>query len=71
MGADINAPDERNFTPVIVAFKGHVESARMLLERGAVIDTRNRYGETPLHQALLWAEIEVVPRRSESGQPLW
>jgi ankyrin repeat protein len=66
-GADINAPDERNFTPVFVAFKGHVESARMLLERGAVIDIRNRFGETPLHQALLWTEIEVVRLFLEHG----
>jgi hypothetical protein len=66
-GADINAPDERNFTPVFVAFKGHVESARMLLERGAVIDIRNRYGETPLHQALRWGEIELVRLFLEHG----
>ena len=67
MGADINAPDERNFTPVFVAFKGHVESARMLLERGAVIDIRNRYGETPLHQALRWEDIELVRLFLEHG----
>ena len=66
-GADINAPDERNFTPVFVAFKGHVESARMLLELGAVIDIRNRYGETPLHQALRWEEIELVRLFLEHG----
>jgi ankyrin repeat protein len=66
-GADINAPDERNFTPVFVAFKGHVESARMLLERGAVIDIKNRSGETPLHQAVRWAEIELVRLFLERG----
>jgi ankyrin repeat protein len=66
-GADINAPDWRNFTPVFVAFKGHVQSARMLLERGAVIDIRNQYGETPLHQALRWGEIELVRLFLEHG----
>ena len=66
-GADINAADERNFTPVFVAFKGHVESARMLLDRGAVIDIRNRYGETPLHQALRWGEIQLVRLFLERG----
>jgi ankyrin repeat protein len=66
-GADINAPDERNFTPVFVSFKGHVEDARMLLERGAVIDIRNVYGETPLHQSLRWGEIELVRLFLEHG----
>ena len=66
-GADINAPDERNFTPVFVAFKGHVESARMLLERGAVINITNIFGETPLHQAIRWGEIELVRLFLEHG----
>jgi ankyrin repeat protein len=39
----------------------------MLLERGAVIDIRNRYGETPLHQALRWGEIELVRLFLEHG----
>jgi len=59
-GANINAPDGRNFTPIFVAFKGHAEDARMLLERGAVIDIRNQFGETPLHQSIRWGQIELV-----------
>jgi hypothetical protein len=66
-GADINARDHRKFTPVFVAFKGRVEDARMLLERGAVIDIRNGFGETPLHQAVRWGKIELVRLFLELG----
>jgi hypothetical protein len=66
-GADINAPDNRNFAPVFVAFKGHVESARMLLERGGVIDIRNTFGETPLHQSVRWGKVELVRLFLEHG----
>jgi ankyrin repeat protein len=66
-GADINAAGKRNITPVFVAFRGHVESARMLLERGAVIDIRNIFGETPLHQSIRWGRIKLVRLFLEHG----
>ena len=67
-GADINAGDYRNHcTPVSIAFRGHVEDARILIERGAVIDIRNMDGETPLHQSLRWEKIELVRLFLEHG----
>ena len=40
-GADVNARDDQRFTPLIPAFhRGHLEFARMLLRRGAVISNR-------------------------------
>ena len=64
-GADINAG---NYTPLSrAAFAGHVEFARMLLERGAVIDAPNGIGETPLHWAARMGRIEVVRLLLEHG----
>jgi ankyrin repeat protein len=59
-GADINSADYKKFTPVFLAFKGDVTSARILIERGAEIHIRNIEGDTPLHQAIRWGEIELV-----------
>jgi ankyrin repeat protein len=61
-GADINARDDDDYTPLYFAFKGHVESVRMLLERGAaaVINLRNTRGETPFHHAARLRHVEIV-----------
>jgi ankyrin repeat protein len=39
----------------------------MLLERGAVIDIRNHFGETPLHQSVRWGKVELVRLFLEHG----
>ena len=52
---------------MFVGFKGHIESARRLLEHGAVINITNSFGETPLHQAIRWGEIELVRLFLEHG----
>ncbi len=61
-GADINARDDDDYTPLYHAFGGHVESVRMLLERGAaaVINIRNTRGETPFHHAARLRNAEIV-----------
>jgi ankyrin repeat protein len=47
--------------------QGHVEFARMLLERGARIDARMTNGETPLHWAVRGKNIQVVRLLLEHG----
>jgi len=68
-GADINARNDGDYTPLYFAFRGHVESVRMLLERGAaaVIDIRHQYGETPLHHAARLGNVEIVRLYLEHG----
>ena len=59
-GADINAADNRNNTLVSVAFRGHIESTRRLIELGAVIDIRNSQGNNSLHMSIRYGSIEHV-----------
>ena len=68
-GADINAEDELCKTPLMFTVsEGHVEFARMLLERGAVIDARNNSsGKTALHYAAQNRYIQVVELLLEHG----
>jgi ankyrin repeat protein len=52
-GADINAKDNRGWTPIYMAlYFGHNNSVRTLLERGANVHVQNRDGRTPLHLAI-------------------
>ena len=66
-GADINAKDCKDnqcWTPlhVISSFhwKGSQDFARFLLENGANIESRDMYGNTPLHIASLSNRLEVM-----------
>jgi ankyrin repeat protein len=70
-GADINPRVWRNFTPVCAAaFKGHVEFARMLLERGAAMDVRPQLdsGQTPLTAAIKMGKVQTVRLLLEYGE---
>ena len=64
--------DSRNFTdsatPLHVASKcGHLEVARMLIERGASISPKDKGGCTPLHLASEKGHLEVVHMLIEHG----
>lgn len=53
-GADINERDEQGNTALYhAANRGYTELARLLAERGANIDTRNKAGDTPIMGAVL------------------
>jgi ankyrin repeat protein len=53
------------------AVGGHVEFARMLLERGALIDAPGGYiGQTALHRAVAWHKIQVARLLLEHGADL-
>ena len=66
-GADIDARNIHNNTALIYAIMGNIEFARMLLERGAVINARCRYDMTPLHWAVQRERTEFVRYLLEHG----
>jgi ankyrin repeat protein len=41
------------------AFKGKVDVVRLLIERGAEVDSRDKWGWTPLHLASRYGHLEV------------
>ena len=60
-GADVNARDERDWTPLMISsFNGHQELAVLLIRCGAKIQTEDRNGYTPLHWAAFNGYAEVV-----------
>ncbi len=52
---------------VAYAYSGNVEIAAMLLEKGADINLRDRYGSTPLHYALYQKKKELAKFLIEQG----
>jgi len=53
-GADVDAVDNSHSTLLHRAsWRGNVKFARLLLERGANINARNKEGHTPLHRVLI------------------
>jgi hypothetical protein len=58
-GADLNARDDRSLTPLsITARLKNVEFARMLLERGAVINSRRSFGRTALYLEIYCTAVQ-------------
>ncbi len=60
-GADPNARDEHNYTPLHRAVMiGNLELVQMLLQRGADINAVGRWGCTPLHLAVHGKECKAA-----------
>lgn len=69
MGANPDAADsERGNTALMgVAFKGHADIARSLLEAGASVDRTNAAGQTALMMAALFGQVAIVEMLLEHG----
>jgi len=68
-GPDVNAKSILlNYTPLHYAAKhGHVEIARLLIEKGADVNALGCLDKTPLHYAALWGHFEIARLLIEKG----
>ncbi|AXK60194.1 ankyrin repeat domain-containing protein [Candidatus Chromulinivorax destructor] len=58
------------FFPLDRAILNSNKIARMLIDAGVNVDIKNRYGQTPLHQAIFYSEIEIVQMLIDAGARL-
>lgn len=71
-GVDVNAPDDRNRTPLHTAAiynkaESHRASVEMLLKNGAEVDTRCQSGETALYFLVKKADVGMVRLLIDGG----
>ncbi|MCK4341376.1 MAG: ankyrin repeat domain-containing protein [Phycisphaerae bacterium] len=67
-GADVNAVDQRGFTPLHVAATSHNEKLiQLLLDAGADVNACDASGETPLHVAARHFRLEGIELLLASG----
>jgi ankyrin repeat protein len=67
-GADVNACDDTNWTPLyMAALHGRLEIVRMLLDHGAAINSLSVGGQTPLNIASKYGYVEIVRLLLERG----
>lgn len=64
-GADINAPDNSNFTPLFYARDS--DTAELLIKNGARVNVSDGTGYTPLHHAVRRQNLAVVKTLIENG----
>jgi len=68
----INEPDNAETSPVqMAALKGHVDIVKLLIDAGAKIDGANRYGDTPLIDAVENSHVDVVNLLLKHGVDPW
>ena len=66
--ANVNAKTNDSSTPLhYAAWKGHIEAATLLIERGAEINPINKYNETPLDWAHLLYETAMIAFLNTKG----
>ena len=67
-GADVNARDDTDWTPLYVAAgNGRLDFVQVLLEHGAAINARTNTSETPLYWASQRGHVDVVRLLLEHG----
>jgi ankyrin repeat protein len=67
-GADINATDVNNETPLFEAARyGHLDLVRVLTKNGANVDAKNDEDSVPLFEAIASKSLEVVQELLHAG----
>ena len=59
-GADVNARDDKDYTPLHYAATCDTQSVQWLIAAGADIYARSKAGRTPLHAAILENQSETA-----------
>jgi ankyrin repeat protein len=58
--ADINAIKRDGLTPIHCAcVRGHIDIVQLLINRGATIKSKSKFGRTPLHEAAASGNFQV------------
>ena len=67
-GADVNARDDKLWTPLMFAASGsHLDVVRHLVDKGADVNAKGKWGYTPLMWAALNGHLEVAACLLEHG----
>lgn len=67
-GADVNAPDGDNMSPLMhAAQKGHITIVELLLKSGAEVNEFNKWGESPLVLAQQGKHSAIVSLLKRAG----
>ena len=70
-GADVNAKDKTDWTPLhYAAREGHNEIAELLVENGVDVNAKNEDGYTPLLYAAIMGHTEIVELLIAAGADL-
>lgn len=57
-GADVNELDYNNISALFYACQnGHYEMAKSLIQNGANLEVKDRFGKTPLSMAVFWYKV--------------
>jgi len=68
IGADVNAKDESESTPLhSAALFGFKEIAELLIAKGSNVNAKNDGGETPLDWAIKWKHTELADLLRKHG----
>jgi ankyrin repeat protein len=59
-GADVNYSTSQGSILHSVAYKGNTEIAKLLIDKGANVDTPDQNGTTPLHYATMFSHNELA-----------
>ncbi|KAI1283217.1 Ankyrin repeat domain-containing protein 49 [Halotydeus destructor] len=64
----VNCRDSDGYTPLHRAsYNGHLEVAKLLIDRGANVKSKTNNGWTPLHSASKWAHCQLASLLLDNG----